>query len=240
MLTRSRIISDASGICGNPPTTPMPDGIPEADRFIWAADLETELVRDLNLSPEDHLVSSTPIQLQVQNQDFLLTGNGVESPCYVSVEIPDAPTWWPNSRDVEITNLAQINTNIWERRLAVAFYDQNPIHGRVSWLPLGTEVLTVWFDYSPQTDPSADQAQFTITAGYLPLLKLMLAAQMMEAMGKPIGTMLMSRIDRGLKQWEKYVKRNRQPGIIQKPSFDGGPWRRQRGAGVWNSEFPIR
>lgn len=237
MITRSRLISDASSIAGNPPNTPVPDGIPESDRFVWAADLEVELIRDLNLSPEDRLVSSVPVQLNVQNQDFVVPGSNVESPCYVSVAITDPPLWWPNSADIEITNLAQINQNIREGRLAVAFYDQRPIRGRVSWQPLGTETLTVWYDRSPQTDPSPDLSTFIITDSYVPLLKLMLAAQMREAMEKPIGTMLMARITRGLDQWSKYVRRNRQPGTVVKPSFIDSLRRR---GNQWSSEFPLR
>lgn len=240
MLTRSRIIADASALCGEPNTSPLPEGIPESTRYFLVSDLETELTRDLNLSPTDHLISSTPVQLGVQEQDFIVPGSNVESPCYVSVTIDDAPLWWPRSPDVEITNLAQINQNILEGRLAVAFYDQNR-KGRVSWLPLGTETLTVWYDRSPQTDPSPDQSQFTITTSYVPLLKLMLAAQMLELMGKPIGAMLMSRISRGLQQWEKYVRRNRQPGTIEKVNGLTALRSRSRyGRNIWSSEFPVR
>lgn len=238
MLTRSRVINDASAMAGSPANTPMPDGIPEHVRWFTLADLETSLILDGNLSPENRFVSSTPVQLQAQVQDFLLPGASIESPCYVQVTIDDSPVWWPRSPDVEITNLSQINQNIREGRLAVAFYDQNPIKGKVSWLPIGTETLTVWYDRSPVTDPSADQAQFIITTGYVPLLKLMLAAQMMEMMGKPIGTMLTARITRGLAQWEKYTKRNRQPGCVEKPVFQSRRSRYQQG--VWTSEFPVR
>lgn len=237
MLTRSRIVSDASALAGNPPDTPQPDGIPASVRFFIAADLETELIRDLNLSPEDHLVSSVPIQLSYQQQEFIVPGSNVESPCYVSVKVVDPPVWWPNTSDVEITNLSQLTQNFRERRIACAFYDQRPIKGKVSWLPLGTETLTVWYDRSPQTDPSPDQSTFTITDGYLPLLKLLLAAQMMEMMGKPVGKIMEGRIDRGMKQWEKYVKRSRQPGTISKPSWIDS---RRRSGGYYPNEFLVR
>jgi hypothetical protein len=237
LLTRSRIIDDASQLAGGPNNSPVPDGVPESLRFILAADLETEMIRDLNQSPEDHLVSSVPIQLNYQQQDFIVPGSNVESPCYVSVKVIDPPVWWPNTSDVEITNLSQLTQNFRERRIACAFYDQRPIKGKVSWLPLGTETLTVWYDRSPITDPSPDQATFTITDSYVPLLKLLLAAQMMEMTGKPIGAFLMSRIDRGMKQWEKYVKRNRQPGTVTKASWIDS---RRRSGGYYPNEFLVR
>jgi len=237
MLTRSRLIADSSSFAGEPPTTPVPDGVPEALRFSLLADLETELIRDANLATEDRYVSSTPVQLQIDTRDFVLSGANIESPCYVSVISSDMPAPWNRDRDVDITNLTQLNQNYREGKLAVAFYSDRPRRGRVSWNPTGLETLTVWYDKSPQVDPSVDQATMTITDSYLPLLKLLLAAQMLELMKQPIGNMLKSRIQRGLSQWEKYTKRNRQSGTVEKSSW--APTRRT-GRGPWNSEFPIR
>lgn len=237
MLTRSRIVASASALAGEPPNCPMPEGIPEFLRYETLADLESAFLTDLNLSPEDRTVSSTTVNLQVDNRDFSLPGSNIETPCYVSVTSSDSPEPWLRARDVEITNLSQLNQNYRERKLAIAFYSDKPRQAKVSWNPTGLETLTIWYDRSPQTDPSPDQATFTIADGYLPLLKLMLGAQMLEMMGRPIGTMLASRIDRGLKQWEKYVKRNRQTGCVEKAQW--APKRARSGAGIWTSEFPI-
>lgn len=232
MLTRSRLISDASAIAGGPANSPLPDGVPESLRFTTASELEVELCRDLALSPEMRLVSSTPIQLQVENQDFTLPAGDLEAATYVSVSTADG-----QPRDVDITNLSQLNINRQEGRLAVGFYGERPQRGRVSWIPTGTETLTVWYDRSPQTDPSPDQATFTITDSYLPLLKLMLAAQMLEFTGKTVGPVLAARISRGLKQWLKFVDRNRQSGVVEKSSWSP---KSQQGPGIWSSEFPVR
>lgn len=240
MITRSRIISGASGLAGEPPNGPLPSGVPEWLRFETAADLETELIRDLNLSSENRTLASTPVNLTLDSQDFTVPGGGaVETVAYVSVVTSDLQPPWITPQDVDITNLSLINDARRDGKLKVAFYSDRPQQGRVSWIPQGNEVLTIWYDKSPQTDPSPDQSTFTITDSYLPLLKLLLAAQMLELMNKPIGAMLQSRITRGLEQWREFVNRTRNQGVIQKTAWRPGRYM-ERGRGPWTSEFPVR
>jgi hypothetical protein len=86
----------------------------------------------------------------------------------------------------------------------------------LSWTPRAGETLTVWFDRSPNTDPSAEQSTFTITDSYVPHLKLMLAAQMLEMMNKKPGPVLTTRIAKGVEQWEEFVASGRQQGVVDK------------------------
>lgn len=218
MLTRSRIITGASALAGDPPNEPLPGGVPEWLRYETAADLETELMRDMNLSAENRTLSSYPVQLQQGSQEFTLAQPNLERVSYVSMTFVDSTDMQPI--DVEIGNVATIYGSGRDGRRVVAFYDDAPQRGIVSWQPSGNESLRLWYDRSPVTDPSADQANFTIATSYVPLLKLLLAAAMMEMLGKDIGKMLMSRITRGMKQWEKFVRDSGQQGIVQKT-----PWR---------------
>jgi len=218
MLTRSRIISDASGYAGEPPDEPLPTGVPEWMRYAIAADLETELLRELNLSAENRTLSSYQLRLQAGNREFTVGQPDFENASFATLSMNSNPNASPAS--IDITNLSLLPGITDDGRRAIAFYSDKPQRGMVSWMPSGDETITIWYDRSPQTDPSVDQATFTIAASYVPLLKLQLAAQMLELMNKPIGVMLASRISRGLKQWEKFVKASKQQGVIQKT-----PWR---------------
>lgn len=217
-LTRSRIISDASGYAGEPADEPLPAGVPEWLRYNIAADLEVELLRDLNLSAENRTLSSYPVHLQPGNREFTVTQPNLENPSFATIAFSGTPM--ANPKSIDISNLSLLPGIADDDRRAIAFFSDNPQRGMVSWNPSGDETITIWYDRSPETDPSADQATFVLTASYVPLLKLQLAAQMLELMKQPIGIMLASRIARSMEQWKQFVKRGRQQGVIQKT-----PWR---------------
>jgi hypothetical protein len=231
MLTRSRIISDASGYAGEPPDEPLPNGVPEWMRYSIAADLEVELLRDLNLSAENRTLSSVPVRLRQGTRDFDLTESGLENPSFATLAFSGNPN--ANPLPVDITNLSLLPGVADDGRRAIAFYGDNPQRGVVSWSPSGDETITIWYDRSPDTDPSAEQSTFTITASYVPLLKLLLAAQMLELIKQPIGEMLKSRISRGMDQWKKFVKQSKQQGIVQKTAWRPGRYRNSEPAPFW-------
>lgn len=236
MLTRSRIITGASALAGDPPNEPLPGGVPEWLRYETAADLETELMRDMNLSAENRTLSSYPVQLRQGSREFVISQPGVERVSYVSMTFNDNRDTVPIG--IEIGNVATIDGSASDGRRVIAFYDDAPQRGIVSWQPSENESLRVWYDRSPITDPSADQANFAIAASYVPLLKLLLAAAMKEMLGQEIGKMLMGRITRGMKQWEKFVRDNGQQGVVHKAGWS--PTRYSRaGRGQWASEFPV-
>jgi len=195
-------------------------------RFETAADIETELVRDLNLSPQNRTMSKFPLRLTPGSREFTINQPGLEDPAYVSLTHDNEPNMVP--LDVDIGNATLMNSAAMDGRLAVGFFDDKPQRGITSWLPDGTETLMIWYDRSPNTDPSPDQATFTISDSYVPLLKLMLAGQMLELMGKPIGKMLEARISRGLAQWEQFAKRGKQQGVIKKTAYRPGRYRERR------------
>lgn len=204
-------------------------------RFETAADIETELTRDLNLSPQNRTMSKFPMRLTPNSREFQINQMGLEDPVYVSLSRDGEPDLIP--LDIRIGDISMINSVARDGRLAVAFYGDKPQRGITSWTPDGTETITVWFDRSPDTDPSAEQATFTITDSYVPLLKLLLAAQMLELMKQPIGKILESRISNGMAQWKQYARRGKQQGVIKKTAYRPGRYR-ERGTN-W-SAFPGR
>jgi hypothetical protein len=216
-LTRSRIISDASGYAGEPPDEPIPAGIPEWMRYSIAADLEVELLRDLNLSAENRTLSSYPLRLQPGNREFTVSQADLENASFATLTYSSNPNANPVS--LNVTNLSLLNGIADDGDRAIAFYSDRPQRGMVSWIPSGDEVITIWYDRSPNTDPSPEQSTFSIAASYVPFLKLLLAAQMLELMNKPIGEMLKARISNGTKQWKKFVRQSKQQGIVQKTSW---------------------
>ncbi len=223
MLTRSRIISDASGYAGEPPDEPLPNGVPEWMRYSIAAELEVELLRDLNLSAENRTLSSYPVRLRPGTREFIVSQPNLENPSFATISLSGMPS--ANPKSIDISNLSLLPGIADDGRRAIAFYSDNPQRGMVSWNPSGDETITIWYDRSPETDPSAEQSTFTIAASYVPLLKLLLAAQILELMKQPIGEMLKGRISRGMDQWKRFVKQSHQQGIVQKTAWRPGRYR---------------
>jgi len=214
MLTRSRVIAGASGLAGEPPDEPLPGGIPHWLRFEMAADIETELLRDLNQSDQNRTMARAVVHLNAGAREFTLQSFGLENPVYIQLSRDSDSQAIPES--IDISNIATLDADSRDGKRTAAFYGDKPQQGMLSFLPTGDETITVWYDRSPNTDPSADQSTFTITDSYVPLLKARLAAEMLELLGKPIGPMLVAKITRGMKQWEDFVTSNRQQGVIEK------------------------
>lgn len=183
-------------------------------RYEIAADIETELVRDMNLSTANRTLAKFPVYLHGGQREFTISQAGLEDPAYVSMTVEGGSEMVP--LPIEIGNVATLDHDALDGRRVVAFFDDNPQRGIVSWEPNGSETLQIWYDRSPATDPSPEQSNFTISDSYVPLLKLLLAAQILELLKQPIGELLKNRIARGLKQWEKFVKSGKQQGIVRK------------------------
>lgn len=199
-------------------------------RFSIAADFETELVRDLNLSTQGRTMAKVPVYLYSGTREFTLPQSGLEDPVYVTSTSEGADDSIPTP--VEIGNISNLDSDAYDGRRVVAFFSDKPQRGMVSWMPSGAETLSIWYDRSPSTDPGPDQSTFSITDSYVPLLKLLLAGQMLELMGKPLGEMLKNRIARGLKQWEKFAKNGKQQGTVKKSTFRPG---RFQGGNIWSA-----
>lgn len=217
MLTRSRVIAGASGYAGEPPDEPLPTGIPHWLRYEMAAEIETELLRDHNLSVQNRTMSRVPLHLAAGQREVALPSADLEDPVFVTMSRENEPNLVPIP--VEISNVVLSSTDARLGKPTISFYDDKPQRGILSWVPDGGETLTVWYDRSPPTDPSAEQSTFRIQNSYVPLLKLLLAAQMLEMLKQPIGEMLKSRIARGMAQWEKFVKSGKQEGLVEKTTY---------------------
>lgn len=229
MLTRSRIIGDSSALCGEILDEPLPRGIPMNVRFAIAAAMEVELLRDANLSSENRYLSLTEVTFSPGDPDFTVDVPDFETPAMASVKVSAEDR---NPQDVAITNLSLLIGKARDEQLAIAFYDDNPQKGRLSWTPTGRETLLLGYDRAPATDPAPTQAAMTLTDSYLGLLVLLLAAQFKEMLDQPIGKVLESRISRGLKQWETFVKQVRQQGVAQKSSWQPS---RYGGSNQWRT-----
>jgi hypothetical protein len=216
-LTRSRVVAGASGFAGEPPDEPLPTGVPMWLRFEIVADLETELMREANLSTQNRTMSKVPVRLIAGNREFSLPGIGIEDAAYITLNTEGTASLVP--LPIEISDISVVEADAGIGRRTVAFTSDKPQRGLLSWVPGNDETLTIWYDRSPVTDPSADLQTFSITDSYVPLLKLLLAAQMIELMKQPLGEVLRSRIARGMKQWDKFVRKGKQQGIIKKTSY---------------------
>lgn len=237
MTTRSRIISGASALCGQLENIPIPQGVPMSTRYEVCCDLEIELLRDLNLSTENRAVGSFPVPLPPGSRNITITNPEMETPCFVQVQFNSSDIRW---QDVQIVNLGSLEREYLAGHLAIAFYDNNPQQAMLSWEPsLSTgETLRVWFDRSPVEDPEMT-GQTDIDFSYVGYLKLMLAAQLMELIGKAPGPVMSARLVRSEGQWQRFVKQSRQQGLAEKIPWRG--MRSQRGRrGPWAADMIIR
>jgi hypothetical protein len=218
MLTRSRVIAGASGLAGEPPDEPQPSGIPMWLRYEIAADIETEMIRDLNLSVQNRTMARTEIYLTPGSREFSLPNAGLENAVHITLQRSDAGE---QKRTIDISNIALLEGDEREGKRTVGFYGDKPQRGMLSWSPASGDKLIIWYDRSPNTDPDPETATFTITDSYVPHLKLMLAAQMLEMLDKKPGPVLAARIARGIEQWEQFVASGRQQGVIEKSTWRG-------------------
>lgn len=236
MTTRSRIIAGASMLAGEPENIPLPAGIPHSLRYELCCDVEIGLLRDLNLSDQHRAVSSFPVPLPPRNREITINQADFESPAYVQVLFNPSDYRW---QDVEIVNVGSLEEEYRARHFAIAFYDNNPQKAMLSWEPSLNmqETLRIWYDRSPVEDPDKDGTS-DIDYSYISHLKLQLAAQFMELLGKTPGPVMTARLLKGEQQWRKFVNMSRQAGLASKlpwkPNY--GKYRRNQ----WAADMIIR
>ena len=237
MLTRSRIIARASGYAGEPADEPLPTGIPHWMRYEIVAELETELLRDEVLSSQNRMMAKVPIRLTAGKREFILNQSGMEDPAYISLTVEGDTNTVPIP--IEIGNVTMLDQDARDGRRTIGFYADRPQTGVLSWMPTAGEILTIWYDRSPATDPNPEQATLTITESYAPLLSLLLAAQMLELLKQPIGEMLKGRIARGLKQWERFARNGKQQGVVKKGTYRPERFRLGNIWDAWPGRVPL-
>lgn len=217
MATRSRIISGARALAGDPPDEPLPDGIPMYLAYETAYDYETTMLNDLNLSDQNRTVRKTDISLY--GETFTTGQADFGEPTYAQwIPEPNA-TFFPS---VDIVNLTSLNEARLNGRLAVAFYGDTQ-EGQVSWPAEGAEQLRLWYDRLPDEDGLITDIP-ALSSAYHPYLKLRCAARFRELMGLEVGKVLADDIDESRTQWKKYARMSRQQGLVQK-----NPWNPHRG-----------
>jgi hypothetical protein len=217
MTTRSRLSSGVRTLCGDPPDAPLETGgLPEHTIYEVLTGVESSMLIDLNLSDQNRTVQSKSIPLQANTYDFAVNSSSLSAPVFTQIRYNSTDTY---QDPVDIVNLASIDRAGIDNRLAVAFYG-TPLRGRLSWVPQSGEnhTLTLWFDKTVDVD-GALTGQPPIEDAYTEHLKLQATAHCRELMKQDIGTALAARISKGEKQWEKYVSRNGQQGLIKKTPY---------------------
>lgn len=216
MATRSRIISGARALAGEPQDCPLEDGgLPMSLSYETAYDYETSMLNDLNLSDQNRTVRKVDISL---NGETFVTGQSdFGEPTYAQLIIDPGDTFFPS---VDIVNLTSLNESRLNGRYAVAFYGDTQ-EGEVSWIGEPPQQLRLWYDRLPEEDGLISDRP-SISSAYHPHLKLQLAALWLELMGKPIkrDSALASMIDKGEKQWQKYSRLSRGQGLVTKVPFN--------------------
>lgn len=221
--TRSRLVSGVYQYLNGAGDSPLPDGLPMQTVYEVLTEIESEMLRDLDLSDQSRTVRSEEVNLSTSS--FSLSASDFGSPSYVQVRINPDDTFW---QDVDIVNHGSLNRARSDGRLAVSFFG-TPQTGEVSWLPDGeAHRLRIWYDRTPDEDGDLDDSP-VVGDAYLSHLKLQAAAQCRELMGLPIGDVLITRLAKGEKQWHKFVNMSRQQGVIEKKSWTPPRWRRSYG-----------
>lgn len=176
--------------------------------FQIVRDLETELLRDLDLSDQSRRVGKRVVTLS--ESPFTLSFDG--TPSYVSMRTDTgSETYWP----VEIVPHGSLTQASLDGRLAVAFYNDGVSRGEISWVPESGHELTIWYDRDLEDQAIGENTE--LGGLYDSYLTLLAGAQIRELMNLPIGVMLSSRLTKSAEQWKKSVNMNRQQGLVNKP-----------------------
>lgn len=219
---RDRLISSVRTLCGEPPDCVLDaGGLPSS--LIWETllDVESSMLRDLDLSTANRRVSKMDIDLTTDQEEFLVPQYDFHAPSYVSLQTdPSSTAWWP-VEIVEHSSLGQATAN---GRLAIAFSGSPPT-GYFSWAPDGQQVLRVWYERGG--DDNQTLAGSTDVGNlYDEHLKTQAAAQCREYLKMEVGVILKARLVKSEMQWQKYVNRGHQRGLGSKaPAYNRNGYR---------------
>src|SRR6266508_2067670 len=205
---KERLMSGVRTLCGEPPDSPLPEGLPSHLIFETLNDIESSMLRDLDLGTANRRVASEDIHLSEEQEDFPFPNFDFHSPSYVYLQTdPSTNIWWP----VEIVEHSSLGEATAQGKLAVAFSGSPPI-GYFSWMPDGQQVLRVWYERAGNDDPLlADSTD--IGNLYDEYLKNQAAAQCREFLKMEVGNVLKARIVKSERQWQKFVNRGTQRGL---------------------------
>lgn len=217
-VARERLVSGVRTLCAEPPDCPLPDGLPSHLIFETLNDIESSMLRDLDLGTANRRVSSMDINLTGDQEDFTVPNFDFHAPSYVYLQQdPPSNVWWP----VEIVEHSSLAEATRQGKLAVAFSGSPPT-GYFSWLPDSEQLLRIWYERDGNEDPIlADPTDLGNL--YDEYLKLQAAAQCREFLKMEVGVVLKARLVKSEMQWQKFVNRGTQRGLGSKaPAYSRG------------------
>lgn len=204
-VTRQWLKNSVRTLCGEPADLPLPDGLP--DNLIWEEliSIETEMLRDLDLSSQSRRVAKIEVSLSAEQDEFAITAGDFNAPAFAYLQTDvNSNIWYP----VEIVDHAGITQAGISGVLAVSIVGST---GYTSWVPDGSHTLRLWYERNGMDDPALGESTElgNLYDGYL---KLQAAAQCMEHLGRKIGDVMAARLVKSERQWQRYVNRGRQRG----------------------------
>lgn len=204
-VTRQWLKNSVRTLCGEPADLPLPDGLPNNLIFEELTSIETEMLRDLDLSSQSRRVDKVEVSLTTDSDEFAISAGDFNAPAFAYVQTDvNSPMWYP----VEIVDHAGITQAGINGVLAVSIVGST---GYTSWISDGSHTLRLWYERNGMDDPAlAESTELgNLYDGYL---KLQTAAQCMEHLGRKIGDVMAARLVKSERQWQRYVNRGRQRG----------------------------
>lgn len=208
-VTRQWLKNSVRTLCGEPPDLPLPNGLPDNLIFEELTSIETEMLRDLDLSSQSRRVGKIEVSLASEQEDFTITAGDFNAPAFVYLQTDvNSPVWYP-VEIVDHAGLVQAGNN---GVLAVSAVGTT---GYTSWIPDGSQTLRFWYERDGMDDPGLAEST-ELGNLYDEYLKLQTAAQCREHLGLKIGDVMMARLAKSERQWQRYVNRGRQRGTGSK------------------------
>lgn len=223
-VTRQSLKNSVRTLCGEPPDLPLPAGLPDNLIFEELTSIETEMLRDLDLSSQSRRVDKIEVSLASEQEEFTITASDFNAPAFVYLQTdPNSTIWYP----VEIIDHAGLVQAGINGVLAISVVGTT---GYTSWVPDGSQTVRFWYERNGMDDPALAEST-ELGNLYDEYLKLQTAAQCKEHMGVKIGDVMAARLARSERQWQRYVNRGRQRGRGHKaPVFLPSRFRRSYSA----------
>lgn len=208
-LGKDRLVSGVRTLCGEPRDCALQDGgLPSHLIFETLNDVESSLLRDLDLSTSNRRVASMEPGLSTDQMEFTLSSSDFHAPSYVYLQTDPSSNVWRPVEIVEHSSLAEATA---QGKLAVAFSGSPPT-GYISWLPDGQHRLRLWYERAGNDDPRLSDTT-DIGNIYDEYLKMQAAAQCREYMKMEVGDVFKARLVKSEMQWQKFVNRGTQRGL---------------------------
>lgn len=232
-LPRSQLIASIRTLAGEPPDTPLPEGLPTSLIFEELVGVEAMMLRDLDLTKKNARVAMTEIDLTQDQEDFSVSLGDFHAPAYVYLRQDSSSNYWYPVEIVEHSSLGQAAQN---GTMAIAF-SGTPSTAYLSWMPDGTQTLRIWYERGGDDYPTL-AGSTELGNLYDEYLKLQVAAQCREHLKLELGSMLSARLAKSERQWSRYTTRGHQRGIGTKTPVYNSRFRR-RYSGLDRTRFYV-